>query len=392
MSSIHRDPRGRSPFWYAAFSDGSGRRRFISTKTRDRKAALKICLAWQDAADKVRARELTANQCRRVLGELLSVISGESLAVHTVEDWMLSWVEGKRGSIAPATFGKYKHLTEDFLAHLGARAKAPLSAISPTDIATFRDGLRAEGYSVKTANTAKSVIGAPFALAVRQGILPFDPCGAIDNLRSRRADDAGREAFTLEEFTRLVAHAEGDWRGLILCSATTGLRISDAAVLTWGDITLEKGLEEQAVLRTITRKTDTPLVLPIHVDFSSWLFDQQRGIGRAYVFPSLANVITGGSRGLSNQFREIMERAGITKRITQRGGRKGRSRSSKSFHSLRHFFITQLANRGVPVDVRKLLAGHSDSKTHAGYSHHDDAIRRDAISKLPSVLAQAARA
>jgi integrase len=81
-----------------------------------------------------------------------------------------------------------------------------------------------------------------------------------------------------------------------------------------------------------------------------------------------------------------MERAGITERITQKDGEKGRSRSSKSAHCLRHFFVTELANRGVPADVRKLLAGHSDSKTHAGYSHYDDKIRRDAISRLPSLI------
>jgi integrase len=331
----------------------------------------------------VRRRELTANQCRRVLGELLSVISPEeSLANHTVEDWMRDWVESKRGSTALATYSKYKQLTAAFLDYLGARRLSPLSAISRGDIARFRDGLRAQGYSARTANIAKGIISAPFALAVRQGILPFDPCGAVDNLRVRRADAAGREAFTLEEVTRLVALADGDWLGLILCCATTGLRISDAAALTWGDIDLEKRR-----LRVITRKTDTPIVLFLHDDFRSWLFGQsERGIGRAQVFPSLANVKTGGSRGLSTQFRELMERAGITERITQKDGEKGRSRSSKSAHCLRHFFVTELANRGVPADVRKLLAGHSDSKTHAGYSHYDDKIRRDAISRLPSLI------
>jgi integrase len=383
MSSIHKDPRGRSPYWYAAFTDGTGKRRFVSTKATDRKVALKIALAWQDAADHVRRRELTANQCRRVLGELLSVISpDESLANHTVEDWMRGWVEGKRGSTAPATYSKYRQVTEAFLEHLGKRSRAPLSAISLGDIARFRDGLRAQGYSVRTANIAKGIISAPFALAVRQGILPFDPCGAVDNLRARRAGAVGREPFTLEEVRRVAAEASGDWLGLILCCATTGLRISDAAALTWGDIDLEQGR-----LRVITRKTDTRIVAFLHDDFRSWLFGQsERGIGRAQVFPSLANVETGGSRGLSTQFRALMERAGITERITNADGKKGRSRSSKSAHCLRHFFVTELANQNVPADVRKLLVGHSDSKTHAGYSHYDDKIRRDAISRIPSLI------
>jgi hypothetical protein len=42
--------------------------------------------------------------------------------------------------------------------------------------------------------------------------------------------------------------------------------------------------------------------------------------------------------------------------------------------------------------VRKLLAGHSDSKTHEGYTHHDNEIRRRAIDTLPSLVVQVKRA
>jgi hypothetical protein len=42
--------------------------------------------------------ELTATQCREVLGELLAYSSGETLVIHTAEGWIQSWVEGKRGS------------------------------------------------------------------------------------------------------------------------------------------------------------------------------------------------------------------------------------------------------------------------------------------------------
>ena len=47
MASIHKDPRGKSPFWYCAFYGADGRRMFRSTKATDRKMALKICFAWE---------------------------------------------------------------------------------------------------------------------------------------------------------------------------------------------------------------------------------------------------------------------------------------------------------------------------------------------------------
>jgi hypothetical protein len=50
VASIHKDPR--SPYFFCSFVAGDGKRKFRSTKTRDRKVALKVCLAWQDAAEK----------------------------------------------------------------------------------------------------------------------------------------------------------------------------------------------------------------------------------------------------------------------------------------------------------------------------------------------------
>jgi hypothetical protein len=206
-----KDPQGRSPFFYCAFRGPDGKRLLRSTKTADRKLATKICREWQSASDKARNHELTAVQCRQVLGELLSFSSGEVLVTHTTGVWIRSWLEGKRGSTAPGTFAKYRQVTEDFLAHLGNRATAPLTAITPGDIASFRDGLRASGCSAKTANLARSIISAAFLVALKQGHLAHNPAQAVDSLRIRKTE--GREAFTHEELARIVAVAEGDWRG-----------------------------------------------------------------------------------------------------------------------------------------------------------------------------------
>ena len=273
------------------------------------------------------------------------------------------------------------------LSHVLGKPNMLLSAVTPGDIAGFRDSLRASGHSAKTCNLAKSVISAGFAAAVRQGLLSHNPCLAVDNLRERAVNRSGREAFSHEELLKIVAEARGDWLGLILCCSTSGLRISDASALTWGDIDLDKGL-----LAIRTQKTGAAVTLPLHGDFKGWLAAQPPAIGKAQLFPSLAGVGTGGSNGLSMQFRELMHRAGITERIIQADGDKGRTRSSKSFHSLRHYVVSQLANQGVAVDVRKSLVGHSDSKSHAIYTHHDDLVRRDAIAKLPSVLNHAVQA
>ena len=99
----------------------------------------------------------------------------------------------------------------------------------------------------------------------------------------------------------------------------------------------------------------------MHPDFATWLSGRPRGIGKAPVFPELAGKRISGGRGLSVQFRNIVEAAAINGRIVMREG-KGRSTHSKTFHGLRHSFISQLANAGVAPEIRQKLAGHSDAE------------------------------
>jgi integrase len=185
------------------------------------------------------------------------------------------------------------------------------------------------------------------------------------------------EPFTSAETARLIQAARGDWQGAILLGATSGLRLGDVANLRWESVDL--GAE---LLRIETEKTGTVVILPMHPDFAQWLAGRPRGIAQAPVFPELAGKRIGGCRGLSAQFRAIVEVAGITGRVVIREG-KGRATNSKTFHALRHSFISSLANAGVTSDIRQKLAGHADPKVHANYTHHEIETLRGAIAKLP---------
>jgi integrase len=363
MASIHRDSQGRSPYWYCAFYGADGRRMLRSTKETDRKAAQKICFLWEKAGHAARRRELTAAAGRKVIAEMVAISSGEVLEFHSVQGWIRSWLVGKKGSTARATYAKYEQLLNGFLSHLGKRAEAPLASVSLGDIAAFRDRLRSEGRSVSTCNIARNVVSIAFAAARRQGLITHNPCEAVDNLRSSDRAGLGREAFSHEEVLRLVTVAEDDWRGAIILAATSGLRLGDVANLRWEALDMEEGL-----LRVTTGKTGAVVVLPVHPDFAAWIATRSElGIAKASVFPELARRRADGRGGLSHQFGLLVEKAGIVRRITAREG-KGRTVTSKSFHSLRHTFVSQLANSGVASEVRPRLVGHSDKGVHKKYT------------------------
>jgi integrase len=383
MASVHRDPRGKSPFWYAAFYGGDGKRKFRSTKLANRAAALKIAFAWEQASAMARRKELTAAQSRKLLVELTLLSSGEALEFHSLEGWLKDWVANKRASTSKATCVKYDQVVRDFIAHLGQRAKASIASIAPGDVISFRDKLRAEGRSVTTCNTAvKGVLNNSFAAAFKLGVIPVNPIAAVDRLSDRGAPDSSREPFSASELKALIETASGDWRGLILCAATTGLRLGDAVSIRWEALDLAN-----ALLRVDTKKTGTKLVLPLHSDFVGWLSSQPPAIGKAAVFASLAGQRLAGSNGLSSQFRAIMAKAGVLERVVLANG-KGRSSSTKNFHSLRHGFVSGLANAGIAPDIRQKLAGHASASTHRIYTHHEIETLRGAIAKLPSFKAQ----
>jgi hypothetical protein len=138
MASVHRDPRGRSPFWYCAFYGADGGRKFKSTKERVRKEALKICFKWEQLAEMAHRKELTAAQGRKVISEMVKISSGEAMNFHSVEGWLNEWLANKAGAVADGTLLRYRQVIRDFLAHLGPTQPKPRwSRYRPTTLSVF---------------------------------------------------------------------------------------------------------------------------------------------------------------------------------------------------------------------------------------------------------------
>jgi transcription initiation factor TFIIIB Brf1 subunit/transcription initiation factor TFIIB len=72
MASLIRKPR--SKFWFACFRDANGRQRRKSTKTSDRKKAIKIAEQYEQVAQ----RKMPARAVRETLAELYREIYNES--------------------------------------------------------------------------------------------------------------------------------------------------------------------------------------------------------------------------------------------------------------------------------------------------------------------------
>jgi integrase len=381
--SILKDSRGRSKFWIASFTDSLGRRLKRSTKTTDRKLAERLAAEWDAAGKAGRAGRLVESQCRKVIAEIYEQATGSGLAFHTARSWLTDWLEEKKINTSPRTIMKYEQIVREFIDHLKEKADAPLTAIVDGNLISFRNSLARAGHSPATVNTALKILRSPFLLAHRKGYITADPCvgvGLVD-------DDADieKDVFTPEQIGALVAEAQGDWKGAILCGYYTGLRLKDVSELTWGSV--DAGLTKLELIprKTRRKKKNRKIVLPIHPQFAEWLKKQARGIGKAPVFPSLAGKSGGGKSGLSMAFKRIMERANIRGRILRERNGAGRSQSSLSFHSLRHSFNSALANADVPQEIRQKLTGHASAAMNEVYTHRELEPLQKAIAKLPPI-------
>ena len=91
------------------------------------------------------------------------------------------------------------------------------------------------------------------------------------------------------------------------------------------------------------------MTVPLHPDLEAHLL-RSPGIGKAFLFPTLAGRSTGGKHGLSGRFSAIGAKAGIEPTLTHGGVR---ARANLTFHSLRHSFNSAMANAGVSQEIRQ---------------------------------------
>ncbi len=385
MAYLVRDARSRSPYWYGVYlvvSPG-GQRRWVrkSTKKRKRSEAKEILEAWQTTADRAAAGSLDQARIREIVLETVERVTGKRTDSASVAEWLERWIRTEKGAVAPRTMMRYEQIVRDFLSSIGARAQAPLEALSTDAILEFKERWLSGGRSPRTVNQTIKILKRPFKIALEEGLIDRNPVAAV---RPIRTSSAKKGVFSPEQIQQLLEVAEGDWRGLILSGYFTGGRLADLARLTWGDINLS-----EKTITFVQRKTGSSVQIPIHQDLYEYLLKLPRSDRpKKPVFPKLFDKPGAGKSGLSMAFKRLMERAGIDDGVARKkDGKLGRNVSRLSFHSLRHSFNSAMANADVPLEIRQKLTGHASQDMNKHYTHLElERVRRavESISRLPN--------
>jgi integrase len=235
VASLHRDPRGRSPYFYCAFSLPDGKRAFRSTKQTDRKEALRVCIQWEKAAEAAAQGTMTEIQARKVLDDILESVGEGPIRTKTVGEFFLHWLAGRKLATAAGTNLHYKKAISKFLESLGPRADRSLTSISAGDVERFRDARMKCGISASTVKADLKVIRSVLSTARRQGLILHNPAESVDLPRSKSQE---RDVFTPAEVNALLAVTPLEWKTVVLLGYYVGARISDVISLKWDNVDL----------------------------------------------------------------------------------------------------------------------------------------------------------
>jgi integrase len=373
MASVTRDPR--SPrFWIACYTGRDGRQLKRSTKTNDKRKALQIAVELEDVESKVRQTSLTTTQLQKILSDVSEKVNGEGLQAPTAQDYLGDWLKNVSVRNTPATHERYQITVRLFLASLGPKAKAPVTAVTPKQVEEFVTSRLQAHMAPKTVIVDLKTLNTAFRRAEAYGVILKNPVAAVQPPKEQSSE---RDVFTHDEVEKLLnAAPDQDWQTLILLGYFVGARLSDAVHMKWENVHPKEG-----VLIYEQKKTGKKVVVPLTYHVYDHLTYLSQFSTSGFLCPSLAAKTPGGKHGLSESFKRIVIKAGIDPMVVD--GKGIRKFTRKTFHSLRHSFNSLLANAGVTEEVRMKLTGHSSKAVHKGYTHFEMDTLKKAMGSFP---------
>lgn len=373
MASVHLKPG--SKFYFAFFNVWDAERHTWkqasrSTFSTDEKKASAVALEYERIARLASGEGSSRITRQHVLDTVNSIlrISGVQLREEAPlwGEYAAQWLRERERETKPRTLVAYAAAIRKF-----GHANLPLDAITPTVARAYVATL-----ATKESASVRAMCGPLSRIMERardEGLVSRNPFAGAVPKRSQSANV--RLTFTREDVVKLLKHATGDWKTLILLGLCTGARIGDCAAMTAGNI---HGDSIQWTPAKKSRK-GKPVVLPLVEPLASHIRTLPAS---GPLCPELSKVEISGRNGLSCKFGEVLKAAGID--TGESATSSGRMWHARTFHSLRHTLATWLAETGAEESLRRRIVDHESAAVHAGYLHYGIETLRQSLTRALS--------
>jgi len=343
------------PVWYYTAWRGN-KRVYRSTGMRTRGEALHYCME--------RVREGSLVGPKRVSGD----IPFSQFAEGFFDDGSpyMVWAEEHARAVTKGTMMNVKRALKIFAEYMG---DTPLCNIRQRDLDGYARYLLSTGRSGATAKILLNSLERVFRYAKYEEIIKENPFDGY--LRVFPNEEKPRDAFTADEVRKLFSERNrGAWRNEIsrlacMLAAQTGMRLGEVCGLSVEDIS-----EEWITVRHSLSPTDG---MKSTKSGKERIVPMPTGLYQQLMRVSLnGRVISVDRQTVNNHLRLAEGKLGVRQ---------------LSFHSFRHFFVSQLGGSQVPEAVKRAVVGHASEAMTDRYTHilsADVSLLRDAQDKILS--------
>ncbi len=330
-----------SKYWYADFTDASGRRVKRSTRTVERKEAEALLAKWKLEAHR---QAMWGDEPPRLY-----------------DDLMLRYLQGPSTEKRAPKRDHYaaKKLTPFFQGKV-------LNELGAAEIQAYIDRRRGQGVGPATVNKELNLLSSALNFGRRR--LQWDIPNPVQSMRLKEPEGRIRW-ISREDADRLIVAAapvRSYLPDFIVLGLNTGMRKGEMLGLTWDRVDLVQGMvyltdrdQKNGKHGSIPLNDDAVDALKRRLEFkeqfcpqSPWVFAKRNG-------ERVADIKRG--------FKAACEKVGI-KDLTP--------------HDLRHTFAAWLVQAGVPIREVADLLRHSDIRMTMRYAHLAPNNVRSAVDRL----------
>lgn len=326
----------------------------------------------------------------------------------SIKDWFSEWLYKElKYTLKPKSFDTKERTINKFI--IPNFGYIQINQLTSKDVQALINKMVKQGYSLSQIDKVRSTIAQKYRLGMQNNEVTINPALNAKLPASLKAEVEAKQVLALskEEVKKLTEQAYKTYpngtkvysRGeFIVFLLNTGLRLGEAAALTWDDvdfhnhtITVNKSYVQALnrdknninpqtqkpyaytmILQKSPKTTRSTRVIPLNKEAQRALKGLWDCNKKYELVCANENGKPNVSSNLNRSLKYMLKQAGIS--------------TSYSVHSLRHTFATQLFRNHVDIEIISQLLGHADTTiTYNTYIHIIQAEKIEAVGSLDFV-------
>ena len=272
--------------------------------------------------------------------------------------------------ITPSSRRMYKSLTKVFADYMvGTKKIAFVEDVTSESVREYLMKRKDEVGESRFKNIV-DVISHIYDVFVKERMMLENPFKDV-HINTTFEQERKRDDLTPSDVKKVLEFEKEDrLQFLFVCSLTTGMRLIDCCHCRWSDIDLDNGTIHIRSIKTQKRNAHKMIRCNIHPLLMEEIEKAKaNGVDGEYVWKENADDYAKGS--IHQKVSAIFKKLKL-------------SEQKKTFHSLRHTFVSTLLNNRTPTALVERLVGHSSVKMSMAYYHENKLVLDDAIASIPN--------